>query len=94
MESQFAQVVAGYHRARETGQLFDAFYELFWRIVRDSSHVCADGLPAPEAMLRESILEMLMGNERLIEVDRESRIDRRSMQPESHSLAGRDTSSS
>jgi hemoglobin-like flavoprotein len=61
MSTSFEQVIASYHRARETGQLFDTFYRIFLNkapeippmfVRTDFSH--------QKLMLRESILEMLM----------------------------------
>ena len=60
MESQFSQVVASYHRARRTGQLFDTFYELFLAKSPRSSDVARTDFPHQKLMLRESILEMLV----------------------------------
>ena len=61
MESQFSQVVASYHRARRTGQLFDTFYELFLAKSPEIPPMFArTDFPHQKLMLRESILEMLV----------------------------------
>jgi hemoglobin-like flavoprotein len=61
MDSSFDQVVASYHRARESGQLFDTFYDLF---LDKSSEIppmfARTDFPHQKLMLRESILEMLV----------------------------------
>ena len=60
MESQFAQIVASYHRARRTGQLFDTFYELFLAKSPEIPPMFArTDFPHQKLMLRESILEIL-----------------------------------
>jgi hemoglobin-like flavoprotein len=61
MESSFDQVVASFHRARQTGQLFDTFYRLFLAKSPDISPMFArTDFPHQKLMLRESILEMLV----------------------------------
>jgi hemoglobin-like flavoprotein len=61
MESQFSQVVASYHRARRTGQLFDTIYELFLAKSPEIPPMFArTDFPHQKLMLRESILEMLV----------------------------------
>ena len=61
MDSPFNQVIASYHRARESGQLFDTFYHLF---LGKSSEIppmfARTDFPHQKLMLRESILEMLV----------------------------------
>jgi hemoglobin-like flavoprotein len=61
METPFSQVVASYHRARQSGQLFDTFYQLF---LGKSSEIppmfARTDFPHQKLMLRESILEMLV----------------------------------
>src|SRR5262245_932860 len=61
MESYFSQVVASYHRARTTGQLFDTFYELFLAKSPEIPPMFSrTDFPHQKLMLRESILEMLV----------------------------------
>jgi hemoglobin-like flavoprotein len=61
MESQFDQVIASYHRARESGHLFDNFYELFLGKSAEIPPMFArTDFPHQKLMLRESILEMLV----------------------------------
>jgi hemoglobin-like flavoprotein len=61
MESPFDQVVASYHRARESGQLFDTFYHLLLGKSADIPPMFArTDFPHQKLMLRESILEMLI----------------------------------
>jgi hemoglobin-like flavoprotein len=61
MESQFAQVVASYHRARRSGELFDTFYKLFLSKSPEIPPMFArTDFPHQKLMLRESILEMLV----------------------------------
>jgi hemoglobin-like flavoprotein len=61
MNASFEQITASYHRARESGQLFDTFYDLF---LRKSSEIppmfARTDFAHQKLMLRESILEMLM----------------------------------
>jgi truncated hemoglobin YjbI len=60
MDAAFEQVSASYHRARETGQLFDTFYGLFLKKSPDIPPMFAStDFPHQKLMLRESILEML-----------------------------------
>jgi len=60
MDASFAQVSASYHRARETGQLFDTFYDLFLKKSPEIPPMFAStDFPHQKLMLRESILEML-----------------------------------
>lgn len=60
MDSSFDQVVASYHRARETGQLFDTFYRLFLSKSPEIPAMFArTDFPHQKLMLRQSILEML-----------------------------------
>ena len=61
MDSSFDQVVASYHRARQTGQLFDTFYNLFLAKSPEIPPMFArTDFPHQKLMLRESILEMLV----------------------------------
>ena len=61
MDSSFNQVVASYHRARHSGQLFDTFYELFLSKSADIPPMFArTDFSRQKLMLRESILEMLV----------------------------------
>jgi hypothetical protein len=61
IESAFNQVIASYHRARETGLLFDTFYELFLVKSPDIPPMFAGTHFAHQKlMLRESILELLV----------------------------------
>ena len=61
MPTPFELVVASYHRARETGQLFDTFYNLFLAKAPDVRPMFArTDFPHQKLMLRESILEMLL----------------------------------
>jgi hemoglobin-like flavoprotein len=61
MDNPFDQVVASYHRARQSGQLFDTFYDLFLAKSPDIPPLFArTDFPHQKLMLRESILEMLM----------------------------------
>ena len=61
MDSPFNQVVASYHRARLSGQLFDTFYRLFLGKSPEIPPMFArTDFPHQKLMLRESILEMLM----------------------------------
>jgi hemoglobin-like flavoprotein len=61
MNTTFEQVIASYHRARETGQLFDAFYRIFLGKSPEFPLMFAGtDFPHQKLMLRESILEMLV----------------------------------
>jgi hemoglobin-like flavoprotein len=61
MDSSFDQVVASYHRARESGQLFDTFYDIFLGKSPEIPPMFArTDFPHQKLMLRESILEMLV----------------------------------
>jgi hemoglobin-like flavoprotein len=61
MDSTFDQVVASYHRARQSGQLFDTFYSLFLSKSPEIPPMFArTDFPHQKLMLRESILEMLV----------------------------------
>ena len=61
MNTPFEQVVASYHRARETGQLFDTFYRIFLgKSPEIPSMFARTDFPHQKLMLRESILEMLV----------------------------------
>jgi truncated hemoglobin YjbI len=60
MDASFEQVFASYHRARETGQLFDTFYDLLLRKSPEIPPMFArTDFPHQKLMLRESIIEML-----------------------------------
>ena len=57
----FDRVVASYHRARETGELFDTFYRLFLAKGPEIPPMFArTDFPHQKLMLRESLLEMLL----------------------------------
>jgi hemoglobin-like flavoprotein len=61
MNASFDQITASYHRARESGQLFDTFYDLFLRKSPEIPPMFArTDFPHQKLMLRESILEMLV----------------------------------
>jgi len=61
MNTPFEQVIASYHRARETGQLFDTFYRIFLgKSPEIPSMFARTDFPHQKLMLRESILEMLV----------------------------------
>jgi hemoglobin-like flavoprotein len=61
MDNDFDQVVASYHRARASGQLFDTFYLLFLGKSPEIPGMFArTDFPHQKLMLRESILEMLL----------------------------------
>jgi hemoglobin-like flavoprotein len=61
METPFDQVVASYHRARQSDQLFDTFYNLFLAKSPEIPPMFArTDFPHQKLMLRESILEMLV----------------------------------
>lgn len=61
MNAAFDQVVASYHRARQSGQLFDTFYQLFLGKSPEIPPMFArTDFPHQKMMLRESILEMLV----------------------------------
>ena len=61
MSSDFDQVVASYHRARQSGRLFDTFYELLLAKSPEIPPMFArTDFAHQKLMLRESILEMLL----------------------------------
>src|SRR5689334_24651562 len=61
MSTSFEQVIASYHRARETGQLFDTFYRIFLGKSPEIPAMFArTDFPHQKLMLRESVLEMLV----------------------------------
>jgi len=61
MDSSFDQVVASYHRARQSGELFDTFYNVFLGKSPEIPPMFAQtDFPHQKLMLRESILEMLL----------------------------------
>src|SRR5262245_45162056 len=61
MDTKFVQVVDSYHRARQTGQLFDTCYQLFLAKSPEIPPLFAHtDFPHQKLMLRESILEMLV----------------------------------
>jgi hemoglobin-like flavoprotein len=61
MDASFLQVTASYQRARDSGQLFDTFYDLFLKKSPEIPPMFArTDFPHQKLMLRESILEMLL----------------------------------
>jgi hemoglobin-like flavoprotein len=61
MNTPFEQVIASYHRARETEKLFDTFYRIFLGKSPEIPPMFArTDFPHQKLMLRESILEMLV----------------------------------
>lgn len=61
MESTFDQVIASYHRARKSVELFDTCYGLFLAKSPDIPPMFAHtDFQHQKLMLRESILEMLV----------------------------------
>jgi hemoglobin-like flavoprotein len=61
MDATFDQIVASYHRARNSGQFFDTFYDLFLAKSPEIPPMFArTDFPHQKLMLRESILEMLV----------------------------------
>jgi hemoglobin-like flavoprotein len=61
MDSPFNQVVASYHRARQSGELFDTFYRILLSKSPEIPPMFArTDFPHQKLMLRESILEMLV----------------------------------
>jgi hemoglobin-like flavoprotein len=57
----FSRVVASYHRARTTGQVFDTFYRVFLAKSPEIPAMFAHtDFPHQQLMLRESLLEMLI----------------------------------
>jgi hemoglobin-like flavoprotein len=59
--SAFDQVVASYHRARASGELFDTFYNLFLAKSTEIPPMFAStDFQHQKLMLRESLLEMLV----------------------------------
>jgi hemoglobin-like flavoprotein len=61
MNTLFDQVVASYHRARQSGELFDTFYDLFLRKSPEIPPLFAHtDFRHQKLMLRESLLEMLL----------------------------------
>ena len=61
MSAPFEQVIASYHRARETRHLFDTFYRILLGKSPDIPPMFArTDFPHQKLMLRESILEMLV----------------------------------
>jgi hemoglobin-like flavoprotein len=61
MDPAFDQVIASYHRARQSGQLFDTFYSLFLSKSPEIPPMFArTDFPHQKLMLRESIVEMLV----------------------------------
>jgi hemoglobin-like flavoprotein len=60
MNPQIDPVIASYHRARESGQLFDTFYELFLGKSPEIPPMFArTDFRHQKLMVRESVLEML-----------------------------------
>ena len=61
MDSAFNQVVASYHRARQSGDLFDTLYQIFLGKSPEIPPMFArTDFPHQKLMLRESLLEMLI----------------------------------
>ena len=61
MDSAFNQVVASYHRARQSGELFDTLYQVFLGKSPEIPPMFArTDFPHQKLMLRESLLEMLI----------------------------------
>ena len=61
MEPSFEQVIASYHRARESSGFFDTFYRIFLEKSPEIPPMFArTDFPHQKRMLRESILEMLL----------------------------------
>ncbi len=61
MDSAFDKVVASYHRARQSGGLFDTFYSHFLGKSPDIPPMFVHtDFPHQKLMLRESLLEMLI----------------------------------
>src|SRR5262245_39088487 len=61
MTAQFDQIIASYHRARETGRLFDSFYDIFLGKSPEIPLMFArTDFPHQKLMLRESILDLLV----------------------------------
>lgn len=61
MDTPFDQVVGSYHRARQSGELFDTFYKLFLEKSPEIPPMFArTDFPHQKLMLRESLLEMLL----------------------------------
>ena len=61
MDSSFDQVIASYHRARDSGELFDTFYVIFLAKSPEIPPMFArTDFPHQKLILRESILEMLV----------------------------------
>jgi hemoglobin-like flavoprotein len=61
MDASFDQVTASYHRARESGKLFDTFYERFLQKSPEIPPMFSrTDFPHQKLMLRESILEVLL----------------------------------
>lgn len=61
MATDFDLVIASYHRARQTGELFDTFYDIFLSKSPEIPPMFArTDFPHQKLMLRESILEMLL----------------------------------
>jgi hemoglobin-like flavoprotein len=61
MSTAFEQVIASYHRARQSGEFFDTFYQLFLNKSPEIPPMFArTDFPHQKLMLRESILEMLI----------------------------------
>jgi hemoglobin-like flavoprotein len=61
MDNPFDKVVASYHRARQSGELFDTFYNLFLAKSPEIPPMFAStDFRHQKRMLRESLLEMLL----------------------------------
>ena len=60
-DSPYQQVVSSYHRARDTGELFDTFYRILLAKSPEIPPMFArTDFPHQKLMLRQSILEMLL----------------------------------
>ena len=60
MKDIFDQVIASYHRCRQSGEFFDTFYEVFLRKSPEISLKFArTDFARQKLMLKESLLEML-----------------------------------
>ncbi len=61
MEVAFDQVIASYHRARSSGQLFDGFYEIFLAKSPEIRQLFVKtDFKRQKLMLKQSLLELLV----------------------------------
>lgn len=61
MNSPLEQVIASYHRARRSNELFDTFYDLFLQKAPEiPSMFFRTDFPHQKLMLRQSLLEMMI----------------------------------